>query len=229
MHLANIAPVEPPPLQPTVPFAESLRSFIAGYRGTPCLSAEVSVVDNNADVTTFGSAEASRQFASALRAAFPRAVSARATVISPNQCAAASMLDQWQNSPGVVARVDVAQAMVENGTHLRAEIAYQGGSWVTAFLVDDDGEVTDLSDHLALVDGKVVLNAPVVAIGTGAGNNQLLLAVTSSRELDTLRSPFSGKAADLLPKLLDELNQLGISAAIGMTAFKVYGAGITLK
>jgi serine/threonine-protein kinase len=215
---ALLAPASPrkPDLSPLI------ESFLANYDGGECfLSIPRRISADAAEVLSYGRSAADFE---RMIERFRDAVGVRLAVeprpITENQCGALELARHFSGGATPLA-IRLAQDQVNDGAVLTADVTGYSHPWIYVLLVDDEGMVRELSSYASSIDGRLRLAVPVHASGDGYDKTQLLIAVSSTRELTMMDIPERAPLANALPLIIGQRKLLAADTEVAVAAFRV--------
>lgn len=216
------APVEPPepPVQHAglpAPDTATREGFLAAFAAGPCTYATRPEIGANAGrIEAFSArADAFTALPAAYEAEFGAAPETVAQTVTDGQCAALDLLRGLQGRADAPPALTLDMADMASDETLLGRISDVRGRAVWLFLVSAGGGVFDLTPRLTgAADGSFTFGFTLsLAEGTGP-QPQLLVALVADRPLvSAATAPSGATAADLLPRLLDEVAARGGGAA----------------
>jgi serine/threonine-protein kinase len=191
------APVAPaaPASMPTVPAdgpnrVDRVRKYVEQYDGGDCFFMLPVAISSNAAVIE-GYGTSTIPFDSFDRA-FKRDMGFEASIgvrqITQAQCPAIKFLSQLGVNQARAPRINLAAVEVKNGDTLSGTIENFANRVVELLLVSDSGEVQNLSYLLKPGTDSLSFSIGMQRSG-GASGPQLIMAVATSKVLDSLRQP----------------------------------------
>jgi serine/threonine-protein kinase len=231
----KLPPATPPPLQPgpelrptptppaAVGPADPITRFVNEYQGGDCFFVTpIAVSAQAAKIDGYGVSIGPFQ---ALDEAFKRAHRFEADIgvrqVTKAQCPAVTFLSQLRKAAGAAPHLEIGAASLKSGQALTGRIDGHGNSHVELLLVSDEGSVLNVSSLLKPAGSGKTFNLRMQRTGASGPQPQLLIAVTSSKPLDTLR-PRGAVEADLFfPLVLGEAARSGQTIAATARYFKL--------
>jgi serine/threonine protein kinase len=212
-------PTPPAAVGPTDPITR----FINEYQGGECFFVTpVAVSAQAAKIDGYGVSIGPFQ---ALDQAFKRAYRFEADIgvrqVTKAQCPAVTFLNQLRKAAGAAPHLEIGATGLKSGQALTGKIDGFGNSHVELLLVSDEGSVLNVSSLLKPAGSGKTFNLRMQRTGASGPQPQLLIAVTSSKPLDTLR-PRGAVEADLFfPLVLGEAARSGQTIAAAARYFKL--------
>jgi len=212
-------PTPPAAVGPTDPITR----FINEYQGGDCFFVTpVAVSAQAAKIDGYGVSIGPFQ---ALDQAFKRAYRFEADIgvrqVTKAQCPAVTFLSQLRKAAGAAPHLEIGATSLKSGQALTGKIDGFGNSHVELLLVSDEGSVLNVSSLLKPAGSGKTFNLRMQRTGASGPQPQLLIAVTSSKPLDTLR-PRGAVEADLFfPLVLGEAARSGQTIAASARYFKL--------
>jgi hypothetical protein len=145
-------------------------------------------------------------------------------LITPAQCPAISFLSRLRGIGGTPPRLDVGDTLVRSGGAMTGTVGGISDRAIELLLVADDGLVYNITNWLTGAGDSRPFSVRIKLVEAGATKPQLVLAVTASRPLATLRGNAGGPlgAADqLFPRILNEARQTGQLPNAGAKLFRL--------
>lgn len=209
----RLEPSSPPSVAPPVALgpAEKITRYINEYQGGDCFFiVPVAIGQNTAQIEGYG---VSISPFNALDEAFKRAHRFEADIgvrqVTKPQCPAVTFLSRIRDDRGPTPRLQIAETNLKSGQALTGTIDGYGDRNVELLLVSDDGSVLNVSSLLKPAGDGKSFNLRMQRTGAAGPQPQLLIAVASSKGLDTLR-PRGAVEADLFfPLVTGEAARLG--------------------
>jgi eukaryotic-like serine/threonine-protein kinase len=203
----NMPAAEPPSNSPV----ERIRQFVNSYDGGECFVVEpVAVADGNTTLEGYGRSATPFE---ALDSDFKRANGFEALVgyhmVTSQQCAAISFINRLRSQRGSAPSLDVSAGSLRSSGVVSGSIAGFGNDNVELLMVDHEGNVVSLTSQLKGDGNTRWFTINIQRGDSGPPKLQLLLALVSSRSLETLRPPQPGSielgsADKLFTRVYDE-------------------------
>jgi serine/threonine protein kinase len=216
-----------PSQQAALPPASSpvgrIEQYIAQYNGGDCFFiALTSVSVSAARIDGYGDSPAAFEI---LDDAFKRANGFEANIevrqVTPPQCPAITFLSRVRGERSRALRIRVATTTnLKSGDSLVGTIEGAGNSSVQLLIVSEEGVVQDLSGYLKSAGDARSFNLGMRRDGAAGAQPQLLIAVTSTKPLETLKDANS-PADRLFPLALVEATRTGQSIGAAVLYFKL--------
>ena len=207
---------------------ERIRQFVNSYDGGECFFVEpVAVVDGNTTLEGYGRSAAPFE---ALDSDFKRANGFEALVgyhmVTPQQCAAISFVGQLRKQRDPAPNLDVSAGNLRTAGSVSGSVAGFGSRNVELLMVDHEGNVMSLTSQLKGDGDARSFTINIQRGDAGPSKLQLLLALVSSRPLETLRPPQSGSielgsADKLFSRVYDESLKSGQSIGARIKSFNL--------
>jgi serine/threonine-protein kinase len=192
---------------------EQITRYVTNYPGGNCFfAAPVTITAGSAKIEGYGVTAEPFQ---ALDEDFKRANGFEADIglrqITPQQCAALTFLTRARGT-GSTPRLQISDTNVTPGQSLTGSVDAGRGP-VHLLLVSDTGSVQNITSMLKPgPDGKAFNLKMQRTVGSGA-QPQLLIAIASTKPLESLRPGPNGPAEQVFPQLLAEAERSGTVAA----------------
>jgi serine/threonine protein kinase len=194
--------------------ADRIRKYVEQYSGGDCFfMLPVAISSGAAVVEGYGVSAASFE---AFNKSFKRDLGLEAAIgirqVTQAQCPAIKFLSQLGSNQARAPRINVTSTEIKNGETLSGTIENFANRVVELLLISDTGEVQNLSYSLKPGTDSLsfVFNTPQ----SGAANApQLIMAVTTSRVLDSLRQPRPMAADTFFLQALSEAQRNNITIA----------------
>jgi Protein kinase domain len=209
----------PPVMRPDEGSAEKIRRYIEHFKGGDCFFViPVAVRDRAAVIEGFGDSAAPFE---ALDADFRRINGFEASIgvrqVTRAQCPAVAFLDRTRNERARPPLLLLESVSLRNGDTLSGSIEGYGERRIELLYVSDDGMVRNLTAQLKPGgDARPFAIALQNPDGSMGAQPQLLIAVASSKRLDTLTPQRPESASDLFPLALAEATRT--DQVLGVTA-----------
>jgi serine/threonine protein kinase len=221
-QIGRLSSLESPPNPSPPPKRERedrVRRYIEGFNGGDCFFAVPVAIGDNAAVIE-GFADSPGPFES-FDADFRRINGFEASVgvrqVTHAQCPAVAFLDRTRNEHARPPHLLIENTNLRAGDTLSGSIEGYGDRLVELLQVSEDGLVDNLTAHLRSGAGAKPFAIAMPSWHGGAGAQpQLLIAVTSVKELDSLRPKHPTSASELFPLVLGEATRT--DQVLGVTA-----------
>lgn len=141
--------------------------------------------------------------------------------ISEAQCDALPFVTKSPRYPEFQLYFDLTARDIPSGTLLEGRIGNLSGGFMSLMLVDDDGIVQDLTSFLRFRPGAAEFSIPMTLQGSPVETRQLLMALSTTTRLQTLRGLSGQPAADVFTQLTLEILRQGGGEDIALVAFSV--------
>jgi len=221
-------PSSDPSKQAALPPAQKLdrvgeiERYIRQYNGGDCFFiAPGEVSASAARIAGYGDSPAAFEI---LDDAFKRANGFEANIdvwqVTSPQCPAITFLGRLRGERSRALRVRVAATNLKSGDTLVGTVEGAGNNSVQLLLVSDEGEVLDLSGLLKSAGDARSFTRRMQRAGAAGAQPQLLVAVTSTKPLETLKDAKS-PADRLFPLALVEAARTGQSIGAAILYFKL--------
>jgi serine/threonine-protein kinase len=202
--------------------AGEIERYISQYNGGDCFFISPNTVSASAArIDGYGDSPAAFEI---LDDAFKRTNGFEADIdvrqVTPPQCPAITFLGRLRGERSRALRLRVATTNLKRGETLVGTIEGAGNSSVQLLLVSEEGEVQDLSRFLKPAGDARSFNLVMQREGAAGAQPQLLIAVTSTKPLETLRDAKS-PADRLFPLALVEATRTGQSIGASVLYFKL--------
>lgn len=207
---------------------ERIQQFVNSYDGGECFFVEpVAVVEGNTTLEGYSRSAAPFE---ALDSDFKRANGFEALVgyhmVTPQQCAAISFIGQLRSHRDSAPRLDVSAGNLRSSGSVSGTVAGFGNRNVELLMVDHEGNVMSLTSQLKGDGDARSFTINVQRGDAGPSKLQLLLALVTTRPLETLRptQPGSidlGSADKLFARVYDEGLKSGQSIAARIKSFNL--------
>jgi serine/threonine-protein kinase len=228
---AQPAPSTPPPApskQTALPPPQKLdrageiERYISQYNGGDCFFIAPNTVSASAArIDGYGDSPAAFEI---LDDAFKRANGFEADIdvrqVTAPQCPAITFLGRLRGERSRALRLRVAATNLKSGDALVGTLEGAGNNSVQLLLVSDEGAVQDLSALLKPAGDARSFNLRMQRAGAAGAQPQLLVAVTSTKPLETLKDAKS-PADRLFPLALVEATRTGQSIGAAVLYFKL--------
>ena len=140
--------------------------------------------------------------------------------VTAAQCPAITFLGRLRGERSRALRLRVASTNLKSGDALVGTVEGAGSNSVQLLLVSDEGAVQDLSGLLKSAGDARSFNLRMQRAGAAGAQPQLLVAVTSTKPLETLKDAKS-PADRLFPLALVEATRTGQSIGASVLYFKL--------
>ena len=217
----------PPPRPPELPKPVDRRVAIANFMkengtGVCFLAVPREIQRDGAIVTGFAPqaddlASFERQFISATEAG----LTLDRQMISPDQCAALELAGAMSPKDGGGLALQLVEAEIGDGDDLVADITNVRLPYLNLILVDDDGMAQDVSGYVLPVSGRLQFRAPLHLRANGRGRTQLLIALSSEKDIDMLEFEGQRSAASVFPLAMGEARMRKLKTDVAIAAFRV--------
>jgi tRNA A-37 threonylcarbamoyl transferase component Bud32 len=207
---------------------ERIRQFVNAYDGGDCFFvAPVAVAEGNATIEGYGRSATPFEV---LDYEFKRANGFEASVgyhaVTPPQCAAISFLARLRNQRGPAPRLDVSAGNLRSNGYVSGFIADFGNRNVELLMVDHEGIVLSLTSLLKGDGDPKSFTISLKREDAGAPKLQILLALVTSKPLESLRpaQPGSmevGSADQVFARAFDEAQKAGQSINVSAKSFSL--------
>jgi serine/threonine protein kinase len=194
--------------------ADRIRKYVEQYSGGDCFfMLPVAISSGAAVVEGYGASTAPFE---AFNKSFKRDLGLEAAIgirqVTQAQCPAIKFLSQLGSNQARAPRINLASIEVKNGETLSGSIENFANRVVELLLVSDSGEVQNLS--YSLKPGTDSLSFAIGMPQGGAANApQLIMAVTTTRVLDSLRQPRPMAADTFFLQALSEAQRNNVTIA----------------
>jgi len=128
--------------------------------------------------------------------------------------------DRVRSTGASAPQLKVSTTSLRSGQTLSGTIEDPANRQVELLLVDDDGQVHNLSRLLRPAGAGKAFRVRLDLSGTGS-QPQLLLAIASTQPIDVLKQADAAKAAVVFPRVLDEAARSGLSLAVAAKHFRL--------
>jgi hypothetical protein len=228
-----LAPVPPPPQPagaPTAPAsppprldrADAITRYVHQYDGGDCFFVTpVTVSETSASLEGFGASAAPfGVLDDAFKATHGLEANIDAVLVNASQCPAVTFLSRVRTTPASAPQLKVSAISLRSGQSLSGTIEDPANRQVELLLVDDDGQVHNLTRLLRSGSGGQMFRVQLDLSGTGS-QPQLLMAIASTQPISALKQAETGNAAVLFPRVLDEAARAGLSLAVAAKHFRL--------
>jgi serine/threonine-protein kinase len=210
-------------LSPSNSRAEQIQRYVNQYDGGDCFFiAPMAVSANAAQIDGYGTSSSPFQV---LDDAFKRTNGFEASIdvrqVTVAQCPAITFLGRLRNERARAPRIQVDQTNLRSGEALTGSIDAVGNNSVQLLLVSDEGEVQDISTLLKPSGDSKTFNLRMQRTGAAGAQPQLLVAVSSTRPLESLKGAHSTPADQLFPLALTEAARTGQAIGAAIRYFKL--------
>jgi serine/threonine protein kinase len=194
--------------------ADRIRKYIEQYDGGDCFfMLPVAISSGAAVIEGFGASTARFD---AFDKAFKRDLGFEAAIgvrqVTQAQCPAIKFLSQLGSDQARAPRINLASVEIKNGETLNGTIENFANRVVELLLVSDSGEAQNLSYLLKPGTDSLSFSIGMQRNG-GATGPQLIMAVTTTRVLDSLRQPRPMAADTFFLQALSEAQRNGLTIA----------------
>jgi hypothetical protein len=141
-------------------------------------------------------------------------------LVNASQCPAVTFLSRARTIPASAPQLKVSATSLRSGQTLSGTIENPANRHVEVLLVDDDGQVHNLTRLLQSGSGGQTFRVQLDLSGTGS-QPQLLMAIASNQPISALKQAETGNAAVLFPRVLDEAARAGLSLAVAAKHFRL--------
>jgi serine/threonine-protein kinase len=203
--------------------ADRITRYINEYQGGDCFFImPVAVSANAARIEGYGASAAPFH---TLDEAFKRAHRFEADIgvrqVTKAQCPAITFLNRIRKDPGPAPRLQIAATNLKSGQALTGTIDGYGDRHVELLLVSDEGSVLNVSRLLKPAGSGMTFNLRMQRTGAPGPQPQLLIAVATAKQLDTLQ-PRGAVEADLFfPLVAGEAARSGETLSATAKYFKL--------
>jgi serine/threonine-protein kinase len=221
---AKIAAVGRPSSDPV----ERVQQFVNSYDGGECFFVEpVTVVDGNTTLEGYGRSAGPFE---ALDSDFRRANGFEALVgyhmVTSQQCAAISFIGQLRSQRDLAPRLDVSAGSLRSNGYVSGTVAGFGNRNIELLMVDHEGNVISLTSQLKGDGDARSFTINIQRGDAGPSKLQLLLALVTTKPLETLRptqpgSTDLGPSDKLFVRVYDEGLKSGQSLAARIKSFNL--------
>jgi serine/threonine protein kinase len=210
------------PPAPNLGRAGEIEQYITQYNGGDCFFITPNTVSASAArIDGYGDSSAAFEI---LDDAFKRTNGFEADIdvrqVTAAQCPAITFLGRLRGERSRALRVRVATTNLKSGDAMVGTVEGAGNSSVQLLLVSDEGAVQDLSALLKPAGDARSFNLRMQRAGAAGAQPQLLVAVTSTKPLETLKDAKSS-ADRLFPLALVEATRTGQSIGAAVLYFKL--------
>jgi serine/threonine protein kinase len=201
-----------------------IRSYVDRYDGGDCFFVvPVAISQNAAVIEGYGASVGRFQaFADAFKREQGFAPSVGIRQVTQDQCPAVRFLNQLHGDQARAPRIILSATEVKNGETLSGTIENVASGTVELLLITDNGQIKNLSSLL-----KPSLDSMSFSIGMQSGDSaarsQLLLALTSSQAIASLKQPQSGTADEFFGKLLSDARGNNVTVTPAVRYFRLGG------
>ena len=112
---------------------------------------------------------------------------------------------------------------IRSGDSLRGSVTDIGGNAVSILLIDNEGVVYNLGPHLQRIGDRAEFNIKLVELAPRDPLPQLILAVTTSGEVDLLKISDPVLAGSFFPAVLKAVRAGHVEVGTSMKFFKLGG------
>ena len=203
--------------------ADRIARYLNEYQGGDCFFiTTVAVSANAAKIEGYGASIGPFQ---ALDEAFKRTHRFEADIgvrqVTQAQCPAVTFLNQIRNNRSSAPRLNIAATSVKSGQGLSGTIDGYGDRHVELLLVSDDGSVLNVSTLLKPAGEGKTFNLRMQRTGVPGPQPQMLIAVASSKRLDTLRPQGAVEADLFFPLVTGEASRSGQTLSAAAKHFRL--------
>lgn len=213
-------PVVAAPVAPTVPTADSLSAFLAGYDGGTCFAARVDTVDETAMLSAYAVDFAdSVALQLALGQSFDEPVDVAGYRAERSQCGALAFVSRLQRLAGAPLALTLDAGRLADGETMTGTLVGPPDTAFHLFVVDDEGMVSAADAYLDVQGGSAAFAFPVHLTGDAAAKLQLVIGLATALDL----VPLAGRqpADPFFAALSQRFVEAGDPAAIAIAAFAV--------
>ena len=221
---ANLAAPERPSSDPV----KRIQQFVNTYDGGECFFVEpVTLVEGNTTLEGYGRSAAPFE---SLDSDFKRANGFEALVgyhmVTPQQCAAISFVGHLRSQRDSAPSLDVSAGNLRSSGYVSGTVAGFGNRNIELLMVDHEGNVVSLTSKLKGDGDARSFTINIQRGDAGPSKLQLLLALVTTRPLETLRPTQSGSidlgpADKLFARVSDEGLKSGQSIAARIRSFNL--------
>jgi len=203
--------------------ADRIARYLNEYQGGDCFFiTTVAVSANAAKIEGYGASIGPFQ---ALDEAFKRTHRFEADIgvrqVTNAQCPAVAFLNRIRNNRGSAPRLNIGATTLKSGQGLSGTVDGIGNRHIELLLVSDEGSVLNVSRLLKPAGDGKTFNLRMQRTGVPGPRPQLLIAVASSKRLDTLQ-PRGAVEADLFfPLVTGEASRSGQTLSATAKYFKL--------
>jgi hypothetical protein len=142
--------------------------------------------------------------------------------ITEDQCASISFLRLVLGTSAPSLNVRLDRNEIENGSVLAGHIADKPSKVFTVLLVDDNGVVHNMFEHLRSGPDGIELSATVYATGDGRNRVQLVMAVAADAALPALASTQRIHGDEFFQQLYEQAREFGATLELGLDHFVLF-------
>lgn len=239
-EIEEVSPVQPPEtgeeisgiasVNPPVQTAEEAQAtytdvldVLRSYPVVDCFAALPSLSEGNAfQLETFaGSSAELDAFRSTLQAKTEALPGTVMKPVSQAQCDALPFVTKSAQYPEFQLYFDLSARDIESGAQLQGRIGNLTGGFLSLLLIDDDGIVQDLTSFLSFRPGAAEFSIPMTLQGSPVETRQLLMALSTTTRLQTLKGLSGQPARDVFSQLALEILLQGGGEDIALVGFSV--------
>ena len=212
----------PAPSTPRPNRADAISRYVNQYDGGECFFVTpVMVSETSASLEGFGdSATPFRVLDDAFKAAHGVEANIDVVPVNPSQCPAVTFLSRVRTTGASAPQLNVMATSLRSGQTLSGTIQDPANRQLELLLVDDDGQVHNLTRLLRSGTGGKMFGVQLDLIGTDS-QPQLLMAIASKQPISALKQAETGNAAVVFPRVLDEAARAGQSLAVAAKRFRL--------
>jgi len=218
----SAAPSLSPGSGPRPDRADAIVRYVHQYDGGECFFVTpVAVSETSASLEGFGATAAPfGVLDDAFKAAHGVEANIDVVLVNASQCPAVTFLSRVRSTGASAPQLKVSTTSLRSGQTLSGTIEDPANRQVELLLVDDDGQVHNLSRLLRPAGAGKAFRVRLDLSGTGS-QPQLLLAIASTQPIDVLKQADAAKAAVVFPRVLDEAARSGLSLAVAAKHFRL--------
>jgi hypothetical protein len=142
--------------------------------------------------------------------------------ITEDQCASISFLRLVLGTSAPSLNVRLDRNEIESGSVLAGHVADKPSKVVTVLLVDDNGVVHNMFEHLSSGPDGIELSATVYATGDGRNRVQLVMAVAADAALPALASTQRIHSDEFFQQLYEQAREFGATLELGLDHFVLF-------
>jgi eukaryotic-like serine/threonine-protein kinase len=202
--------------------ADAIARYVNQYDGGECFFVTpVAVSETSASLEGFGASPTPfGVLDDAFKATHGLEANIDVVLVNASQCPAVTFLSRARTTRAAAPQLKVGETSLRSGQILSGVIEDPANRQIELLLVDDDGQVHNLSRLLRQGSAGKVFRIQLDLSGTGA-QPQLLMAVASTQPISTLKQTETGNAAALFPRVLDEAARAGLSLGVAAKHFRL--------
>lgn len=204
-------------------------AWLKDFSGGDCFFATATSMNGKAtEIEGFGdSVDAFKNLLAEFTKRFQTEPEIGVRLIRPKQCAVPRFLSGLAHTSGNPPDLTLVKYELLDRDPMSGEVQMLPSRQTYLILVDHDGVAHNL-DRILKRDGDLAKFSIALGLGTGKDEDkgavpQILLALATSQQLEAMQVTAPTPAADLLPRILDEINSKKMDGAATARYFRIRG------